>query len=257
MILDLRPHWIWVGKNPKGKWTTGSHTSILLKCDSCNKEFEREYRKQIQLFKKRGKDICQKCVYQLPMSKRFKDSEQYSRKMSESTRGKIVSWEGKTWEERFGLEKAKQLKDNASKRVSGKNNPLYGKVNKNSDGRGYNGWYKNFFFRSLLELSYIIDCENKNLLLKCAENISIPYNNKTYHPDFILNKTIIELKPERLKSKNLEKFEAGKNFAIKNNLEYKILTEKDVNYLSKKEFLFMIKTGLVKPTNRTLKRVDG
>lgn len=38
------------------------------------------------------------------------------------------SIKGKTWEERFGIERAKELKHQQSLNFSGKNNPMYGKI---------------------------------------------------------------------------------------------------------------------------------
>lgn len=65
-------------------------------------------------------------------------TEEHARKISKATMGHPVSKEtrkkisiakkGKTWEEIFGKEKAKEMREKQSKRMSGENHPFYGKT---------------------------------------------------------------------------------------------------------------------------------
>jgi len=115
---------------------------------------------------------------------------------------------GSTYEIMYGFEKAQILKQNCSKNNKGEKNPMFGKPSPQGSGNGWSGWYKGWFFRSLKELSFMINvierfkfkwdtCECKNLF-----KISyIDYNgiNKNYFPDFILNdKYVVEIKPKHL-----------------------------------------------------------
>jgi len=53
-------------------------------------------------------------------------SEETRKKMSESHKGKVGANKGKTWEEMYGVEKAKEMRKKWSER-KGKTNPMYGK----------------------------------------------------------------------------------------------------------------------------------
>ena len=51
-----------------------------------------------------------------------------------------------------------------SKASSGENNPMFGRPSPNKSGAGIGGWYKEkIYFRSILELSFIIMNETKNI----------------------------------------------------------------------------------------------
>ena len=63
---------------------------------------------------------------------------------------------GTTFEEFYGQEKAKVIKEKFSLRMRGKNNHMYGKPSPNGSGNGWSGHYGSFYFRSLLELSFLI-----------------------------------------------------------------------------------------------------
>lgn len=78
----------------------------------------------------------------------------------------------------------------------GKENGMYGKPSPLKSGAAYSGYYKNFLFRSLPEYYFIKYNEKNNI--KSAEHdfaIILP-NGKTYRPDFIINKTIYEIKAD-------------------------------------------------------------
>lgn len=145
---------------------------------------------------------------------------------------------GKTFEEIYGEERAAEMKEKLSEKFSGENNPMFGRPSPKGSGNGWSGWYKNFYFRSLLELSFIYKTDG----VKSAESIKIPYIDfdgtaRTYHPDFICGNTLIEIKPKKLlgAATNKLKFEAGKKFCEENNFQFKILTEDDIEKLSDEE----------------------
>jgi hypothetical protein len=151
------------------------------------------------------------------------------------------------WVKKYGKEiadkKMVEYKLKQSINSKGKNNPMYGKPTPQGSGNGWSGWYKNYFFRSIEELSYIINVLEKfSFNWKSAENIKIKYLNwenveRTYVPDFIVeNKYLVEIKPKRLQKSpnNLYKKEAAVKYCYENNLKYKltnspiILSSKDI-----------------------------
>lgn len=142
------------------------------------------------------------------------------------------------WIIRYGKEEAdSKMSEYGKKRSaihSGRNNPMYGKPSPNGSGNGYKGHYKNHYFRSLRELSYIIYLDKNNIKWESAEQkkFNIKYNNydgtdRTYRPDFFLveTNTLVEIKPIRLQNSPLIllKTKAATDFATKNNLTYKIM----------------------------------
>jgi hypothetical protein len=164
------------------------------------------------------------------------------KKLSENLSGSKNHMYGKSlydfWHEKYGQniadEKMKNLCLKRSNNAKGNKNPMYGKEPTQGSGNGWSGWYKNVFFRSLRELSYIIFLEENNIRWETAANIKIPYvdwkgANRTYHPDFIIeNKKIIEVKPIKLHNSPLVKLKtiAAIEYCKKNNLEYEIVDTK-------------------------------
>lgn len=162
-------------------------------------------------------------------------------------RGKFIK--GKTWEQLYGEEKASIIKEKLHKAKVGKNNPMYGKPAPCGSGNGWSGWYKNFYFRSLLELSFLV----ANPDVKSAEYLKIPYidwqgNERTYHPDFIKDNILYEIKPFHLISskENQLKFAAAREYCNKNQLIYKIVTENEIKKLSNEEIDRMYKQQKLK-----------
>lgn len=139
------------------------------------------------------------------------------------------------WLEKYGEEEAKrrdlEWRSKLSNHFSGENNPMYGKPSPNGSGNGWSGWYKNWFFRSLRELSFMINyIEKNNFAWENGEQkkYRISYvdwqgKNRNYFPDFVIeNKTMVECKPKRLqKSINvIKKSQAAEEFCKNHNLEF-------------------------------------
>jgi hypothetical protein len=140
---------------------------------------------------------------------------------------------GKSFEDIYGTTKSLKYKKNISKALSGENNPMFGKPSPNGSGNGWSGWYKGWFFRSLKELSYMINViERFNLMWINAENSNfrICYyylgKKRTYVADFIINeKYMIEIKPKKLHQSKLVqiKAKAAINFCNEIGLKYKLI----------------------------------
>jgi len=147
-------------------------------------------------------------------SGKYKTSE-FRIKMSEVTKGEKNPMYGKTfydiWLSKYGKEiadeKLKNFRAKQSELNSGEKNNMYGKPSPHGSGSGYSGHYRNFYFRSLLELSFILEMEKSgiNLIGGEIDKFAIKYYNwkgmiKTYRPDYVdeVNKIIYEIKPKRL-----------------------------------------------------------
>lgn len=150
-----------------------------------------------------------------------------------------------------------------SENSSGSKNGMYGKPTPVGTGNGWSGWYKNWYFRSLLELSFMVNIiERFNFKWESAEQrkYSIKYQDykgteRTYRADFILNnKYMVDCKPKKLQFafNNQLKYNAAVQFCKENNLifkysdiprltdlEFKELKEKgEIKFLPKYEELF-------------------
>lgn len=143
----------------------------------------------------------------------------------------------KMWIEKYGQEKAgemfKPYLEKWSEESSGKNNPMYGKPSPNGSGQGWKGYYKDFYFRSLRELCYLLYLDENGIPWETAERkkFTIKYKNydgtdRTYRPDFLVNRnTLVEIKPKRLQKSPLIilKTTAAIEFCKGNGLKFEII----------------------------------
>jgi hypothetical protein len=187
-------------------------------------------------------------------------TDEFRQKMSKISYGKNNPMYGKNfydiWVKKYGKEEAdnrmKEFNKKQSLRTSGKNNPMYGRPSPQGSGNGWSGWYKGWYFRSLKELSYMINViEKKNIKWKSAEkDINIKYINyngkeRTYHPDFLLeDKVLIEIKPRKLMETpaNKLKKEAALKYCEENNIEYRMV---DVKILKIEELRNLYNSGQI------------
>src|ERR1700690_2355655 len=79
----------------------------------------------------------------------------------------------KIWIEKYGVEiankKLLETKKKHSKNNAGSGNPMFGKPPTKGTGDGWSGWYKDLYFRSLLELSYVVSLDKSNIQWISAE----------------------------------------------------------------------------------------
>jgi len=195
-------------------------------------------------------------------------SEEYKKSFAERFSGKNNPRFGKgslydIWLKKYGEEEAEKrqllYKERLSISLSGENNFWFGKTPPCGAGNGWSGWYKDWFFRSIHELSYMINIiEKEKLQWKSAEcsEFKISYidekgKKRNYFADFIIeNKKMIEVKPKRLQNtkKVSLKIEAGKAFCNNKMLEYEII---DPIMLTNDEVMFLYKNGAIKFTKTT------
>jgi hypothetical protein len=162
-----------------------------------------------------------------------------------------------TWIKKYGKEiadkKNRKFKNKISEIFSGNGNPMYGRPSPKGSGNGWSGWYNGWYFRSLIELSYMIFViERFNLKWESGESLKnkIEYfhdgKSKNYFPDFIINgKYVIECKPKKLWETDLNntKFQSAKKICESNGLIFKV---RDCPKIQESELISMYKSGKVK-----------
>lgn len=148
------------------------------------------------------------------------------------------SLKGKSLTQIHGKEKADRIKEKISLSMSGEKNPAYGKSYENG-GKSVKGHYKGFFFRSLLEYSFMKHLESQGIDLNYVkyESFSIPYEfegrKRTYKIDFFVNNVAYEVKPSyalRYVTEgmiNHAKWTAARQFFGEKGIEFQVVTEKD------------------------------
>lgn len=201
-------------------------------CPKCNVEIFYSRKGDFTIANK-AKSLCRSCGAK---SRIFSESEkEQARKQLAKVSNIRPIYD--IWLEKFGKEEADNLllisRNKKSIASSGSNNPMYGKPAPQGSGNGWSGWYKGWYFRSLRELSYMINViEKENLEWKTPDkSFFISYkdykgNDRTYVPDFIINNyKVVEIKPIRLhNSPNvLAKRYAAEAFCELNNLSYQII----------------------------------
>lgn len=148
------------------------------------------------------------------------------------------------WVEKYGKEEADRKMDILNKKRSenakGSRNNMFGKSTPKCGGKGISGYYKDFYFRSLHELYYILTVlEPNNIPIVSAErkDLTIPYINydgsqRTYRADFIVGNTLIEIKPKRLVNSPLVniKKEAAIKFCESKGMKYDLITFNTIDY---------------------------
>lgn len=140
----------------------------------------------------------------------------------------LVSKYGKEYADNWQAKRNRQL----SESMSGRGNHMYGKPTPQRSGNGWSGWYKGWYFRSLRELSYVINIIEKNdFEWRSAEYLKITYvdfmgNERTYRPDFIIgNSLLVECKPKKLWNTPGVKFktDAAIDYCNKNGLQFELV----------------------------------
>jgi len=243
----------------------------IVQNDPVHKEKQARYRREAYKGEKNpfyGKKHTKESLTKMQKNRDFSSfkTQKFKDKMSKVTSGKNNPMYGKSyykvWVDKYGQEEADnrmaKLKKEKSLQTSGKNNPMYGKSSPQGSGNGWSGWYKGWFFRSLKELSYMINIiEAKKLKWRTAEtnDLAIKYINydgseRTYRADFLVEeKELVEVKPVKLFNtpNNILKKLAAIKFCKKNGYNYKIV---DVRLLDIKKMKSFYDQGKIKFTKK-------
>lgn len=171
-----------------------------------------------------------------------------NRKLPWSLEGNKNPMYGKTvygqWLKKYGKEEADRRRESMSQKLSasrkGHRNSMYGRSPGDSAGKGYSGRYKQFYFRSLHELAFIVKVLEKYKLNWESGEISkwrikyTDYNGiqRTYAPDFIFNSYMVEIKPRRIRNlRNLQyKQIAAQKFCEIHSMKYRIFSPSLLSY---------------------------
>ena len=257
--------------------TVGYLTPCYINCVECNTIINYTMRSTYKNSLKRSKypKLCQSCLkkgiknpfYEKKHSKESMEkmletsknsierqkyyekikSEEYRKELSEKLKKNPPMKNNsyyKIWVKKYGQETADKMNKECSlkKSVKGERNFWFGKTPPYGSGNGWSGWYKGWFFRSLLELSYMVNViEKNNLKWETGESskykIVFTHKNqiKNYFPDFIIeDREMIECKPKNLWQTELiiNKSKAAEDFCKKNKLIYSLI---DIEKLSHEE----------------------
>ena len=237
----------YICKNCKKEFHSNIKNRIFCskKCSNSGKNNPMYGKKHTNESKKKNSESNKANITKELKEKHSKRSKQWHKEHPNAYRGENNPMYGRDMSGKnngmYGKHLTKEHKNALSKRFSGKGNPMYGRPAPQGAGNGWSGWYKNMYFRSILELSYMVHFEKNNIKFISAEKMRIPYKfmskDRTYSPDFYLpdTDTVIECKYKKLiKSKNnIAKFEAAILF-FKN---FKIMTEEDVKLLKKDDIM--------------------
>lgn len=196
-------------------------------------------------------------------------TKEHRAKMSKLTSGKNNPMYGKTyyeiWVNKYGSVEAdkrmERLKKQLSKRSVGENNPMYGRPTPQGAGNGWSGWYKGWFFRSLCELSYVLNIlEQTNHAWQSAEHIIINWydwqgKRRTYRPDFLHNNYLIECKPQKLHNTPTVKAKriAAETYCRAHNLTY-LLT--DAPKIDEKQLFILYINNIIIFTERYKEKME-
>lgn len=198
-------------------------------------------------------------------------SDEFREKMKSVTKGEKNGMYGRNfyevWLDKYGKIEADRLltefKRKQSENNTGEKNHMFGKPSPQGSGNGWSGWYKGWFFRSLSELSYMVNIiEKQQLNWKNAECkiLTIPYidhcgTKRTYRADFLIEgKTLVEIKPKKLMSTelNILKKEAAEKFCEKKDFIYSM--EFEFVRLSDAEIYELRQSGAITFTDRYEKK---
>lgn len=171
-------------------------------------------------------------------------TDEYKKEASERTKGSKNGRYGlgslkDIWVRKYGQEEAEkrwnEWRAKQSVNSSGSSNPMFGKPSPQGSGNGWSGWYKGWFFRSLHELSLMINfIERFGFEWEAGESrkfmstyVDYKGQARNYFPDFILNdRYMIECKPGslRLTPAVMAKAEAANALCQKLGMRYKMIT---------------------------------
>lgn len=121
------------------------------------------------------------------------------------------------------------------------------------------GWYNGLYFRSSLELSFLVQNSYK-LFTTCEKNeYKIIYEKdnkqKSYYPDFTDGIFIYEIKPSRLLNLKDNQIKINRGIEVYGS-KFKVVTEKECPYLEKKKIFDLVESGVVTVTKKSLEKLN-
>ena len=122
------------------------------------------------------------------------------------------------------------------------------------------GWYNGLYFRSSLELSFLVQNSDK-LFTTCEKNkykIIYEKNNKQkcYYPDFTDGIFVYEIKPSTLLKFKDNNVKINRGIEIYGD-KFKVITEKECPYIEKIKIIELIECGIVIVTEKSLEKLKN
>jgi hypothetical protein len=121
------------------------------------------------------------------------------------------------------------------------------------------GWYNGLYFRSSLELSFLVQNQNKSFSSCENDKYKIMYDDngkqRVYYPDFTDGEVVYEIKPTGLLGTHINKLKIQEGIKIHGD-NYKVITEIESPYIKKSLIRDLIDYGEVKLTNRAKKVLE-
>lgn len=243
--------------------------NLIRKCPACNIDLIYKSKDAFNQAKKKN-SICKSCS----AKKQYTNDPLKNKGIKNGRYGKSIK---QTLIDKYGpdigLQKYKQWSQKLSEHgfQAGELNPSFGKSPPHNSGKSYKGWYKGIFFRSTLELSFILKYEIENSYLPIVaddKTYRLSYTDgygklRTYVPDFVdlSSKIIFELKSAAfvLNEINILKAAAAQKQFEKEGFYYKIITEKDVDNFNCDNFISKLKhlhdTKVIQLTDKSLDKL--
>jgi hypothetical protein len=122
------------------------------------------------------------------------------------------------------------------------------------------GWYNGLYFRSSLELSFLVQNKDK-IFTTCEKNkYKVIYEKdnkqKSYYPDFTDGVFFYEIKPSSLVNFKDNQLKIKRGVEIYGD-KFKVITEKECPYIEKIKIFELIESGIVVVKEKTLKKLKN
>lgn len=173
--------------------------NILTQCKECNKNI---FISKYDLKKKQNFFCSKSCSTKyynehkinIPLNKR----EEINKKISQSFKSKYIPKKCQICGNNIPFKKKrKTCSIECEKKLREIHQAHVGGGYRQGSSRGHHGYYKGYYCDSTYELAFLIYCLDHNIpIQRCKESFEYEYNGKKhlYHPDFIINNEIIEIK---------------------------------------------------------------
>jgi hypothetical protein len=226
----------------KGK--TQSEETINKRINSTNQEIKEKNRKNTMI-KKYGVDNPMKL-------KNIKDkvSEKLTgikKDRTDEWQQNIISAKIKNGTLKHNAETKNKIRDSINKHYQ-ENLDREKYISTSNNVRHLSGWYNDLYFRSSLELSFLINNPDKVFssceIKKYAVRYSVNGKIKTYYPDYTDGESIYEIKPTTLLDFGFNPIKINKGKELFGN-DYRVITEIECPYVKKQIIIELIENGNV------------
>jgi hypothetical protein len=220
-------------------------------CEKCSKEYTIS---SVKSFRRRIYDdifLCHECYmehacYKNPswIEKNSASQKIAQNKPEQKRKNAIAVSKSKRWTKEKRKLESKRMKERWANASEEQKNAMLSGLRWTEDSgerfneiisksaKGFCGYYNGMFYNSLLELSFLIECEERNIKVRRYDLEPIQYKedgkDRKYHPDFIIfDKVVVEIKGHIFKGiQGEKKFElknkAALSFCSCNNLKYRV-----------------------------------